>query len=80
MYTKDNGYISGALLLLPHIRKLREHVEFQKFQCRVLKDDDTTREFKRKTEQHKNKLFAFRYNNEESERITAAGKKDASKQ
>jgi len=75
MYIKSNGYVSGALLLLPHIRKLREHVEFEKFQCRVLRDDETTRKFKTKTQQLKDRLYAFRFNNEEAEKITAAGKK-----
>ena len=76
MYIKSNGYVSGALILLPHVRKLREHVEFEKFQCRVLKDDDITKEFKIKTAQLKDQIYAFRYNNEESEKMTAAGKKN----
>ena len=80
MHSKSNGYISGALLLLPHVKKLREHVEFEKFQCRVLKDDETTREFRVKTEQHKNKLFKFRYNNEEAEKLTESGKNNGVKQ
>lgn len=81
MYVKNNGYVSGAVLLLPHVRKLREHVEFEKFQCRILRDDETTRKFKEKTEQLKEKIYALRYNNEESEKMTAAGKKkNANKQ
>jgi hypothetical protein len=75
MYVKNNGYVSGALLLLPQIRKMREHVEFEKFQCRVLRDDEITREFKNKTNQLKEKIYSLRYNNEESEKLTAAGKK-----
>lgn len=81
MHIKANGYISGAVLLTPIIRQLREHIEFEKFQCRVLVDNEKTREFKLKTAAHKDQIHALRYNNENSERLTAAGrKKDADKQ
>jgi hypothetical protein len=75
MYVKNNGYVSGAILLLPHVKKLREHIEFEKFQCRVLRDDETTQNFKVKTAQLKEQIYAFRYNNAESEKMTAAGRK-----
>jgi len=77
MYKNTNGYVSGAVLFTPSIRKLREHVEFEKFLARVLKDDETTRKFKEKTEKHPNRIYAFRYNNEKSNKITAAGRKNA---
>ena len=76
MYLKTNGYVSGALLLLPQIKKLREILEFEKFQCRVLKDDETTREFKRKTNALKDKIYKFRYNNAEANKMTTEGQKE----
>lgn len=76
MYLKNNGYVSGAVLFLPQIRKMREILEFEKFQCRILKDDDATREFKTKTETLKDKIYKFRYNNAEADKMTAAGQKE----
>ncbi|MCK9429424.1 MAG: hypothetical protein M0R17_05430 [Candidatus Omnitrophica bacterium] len=78
-YIRKNGYVQGALLFLPQIKKLRETLEFEKFQCRVLKDDERTQEFKKKTEELKDSIYAFRYNNIESEKMTEAGKKYESK-
>jgi hypothetical protein len=77
-YVKKNGYVQGALLFLPQIKKLRETVEFEKFQCRVLKDNEITREFKSKTQNLKDGIYAFRYNNIESEKMTEAGKQNES--
>lgn len=74
MHLKNNGYVRGAALFLPTIRQMRAHVEFEKYICRILVDDERTREMQRKTEQHPNKLFNMRYNNENSIRLTAAGK------
>lgn len=74
----NNGYVAGAVLLLPHIRKLRETLEFEKFQCRVLVDDERTREFKRKTAEHIDSIHALRFNCVEAEKMTAAGKKNGS--
>ena len=56
----------------------REHVEYEKYLARVLVDNDTTREFKNKTEKHKDRLYAFRYNNEKADKLTAAGKTNVS--
>ena len=75
-HIKQNGYIAGALLFLPEIRKMRETIEFQKFQCRVLIDDDRTKEFKKKTEEHKDSIHALRYNNKQSNKLTVEGKKN----
>ena len=81
MHLVNNGYVSGAVLLLPTIRKLREHIEFEKFQCRVLVDNELTKSFKIKTATHEDQIHALRYNNENSEKLTAAGRKtDANKQ
>lgn len=71
MHVKKNGYVSGALLMHNYVKKLRNQVELEKFQCRMLKDDETTRKFKKKTENHKNKLHKFRYCNEMANKLTA---------
>lgn len=78
MQKNDYGFVGGAALFIPTIKKLRDHIEYEKFLCRVLRDDESTRKFKQKTEKHKNRLYAFRYNNAKSEKLTAAGKKNAS--
>ena len=75
MHVKRDGYISGAYLFLPVIRKMREHLEFEKFICRVLKDDDRTKEFKLKTETHKDPIHAIRYNSPAADAMTAAERK-----
>ena len=43
---KNNGYVSGALLMNKKIRELRAHVEYEKFLCRMLIDNDDTRKMK----------------------------------
>lgn len=75
MHVKSNGYVSGAYLFLPAIRKMRAHVEFEKFICRVLKDDERTREFRKKTETHQDPIHSLRYNSPSADRMTAAGRK-----
>jgi hypothetical protein len=75
MYTNKNGYVAGALLYLKAIRKMREHVEFEKFLCRTIIDNEKTREFKKKTEDHPDKIHALRYNDERAQKLTAAGRK-----
>lgn len=76
MYKNNYGFTGGALLMLPIVRKIREHIEFQKFQCRVLVDNEKTREFKKRTNQLRDKIYKFRYNNPAVEKLTAAGKKE----
>lgn len=76
MFIKKNGYVAGAALFLPHIRKMREILEFEKFQCRILVDDPRTKEFKNKTNEHKDTIHTLRYNCDEAEKMTAAGKKN----
>ena len=78
-HIKQDGYNAGAMLLLPHIRKLRNIVEFQKFQCRVLVDDERTRQFKVNTEDHPDSIHAMRYNSEQANKITVEGKKNGNK-
>lgn len=70
----ESTYNKGAVLYLKYILRLREHVEYEKFLARMLKDDENTREFKQNTQNHPNKLHAFRYNNEDAIRLTAESK------
>lgn len=76
MHKNDYGFVSGAVLFLPTIKKMREHVEYEKFLCRVLKDNETTRKFKLKTDKLKNRLYTLRYNSERANKLTAAGKRN----
>lgn len=74
MHLNKNGYVSGAVLLIPFAKKLRNHVEYEKFLCRIIVDNEQTRQFKNNTANLKDQLFALRYNNPASERLTAAGR------
>ncbi len=56
------------------IDELRDHVEYEKFLCRTIKDNEVTREFKRSTEEHPNSLYRFRYNSKSVEEHTEAGR------
>ena len=80
MHKNDNGFVSGAVRFLPSIRKLREHVEYEKFLCRIMTDNEATQQFKKNTADLKDQLYAFRYNNKATERLTAAGRENATKQ
>lgn len=71
---RKNGYVAGAVLMLSFSKKLRDHVEYEKFLCRIMVDNDKTRQFKDNTAGLKDQLYAFRYNNPASERLTAAGR------
>lgn len=75
MYYKKNGYVAGVVLMQTTIKKIRDIVEFEKFQCRILKDDERTQEFETNTNNHKNSIYALRYNNIESIKMTEKGKK-----
>ena len=74
MHVVKNGYVGGAMLLLPFAKKLRAHVEYEKFLARIMVDNDITQEFKQKTEVHKDSIHKLRYNSEIAERLTAAGR------
>ena len=78
-HVKQNGYVAGAAIFLPTIRKLRDQVEFQKFQCRVLVDDERTREFRRKTAEHKDSIHNLRYNSDQAIKMTIEGKNNGNK-
>jgi hypothetical protein len=78
-FIKQKGYIAGAFLFLPQVKKMREIVEFEKFQCRILLDDNRTKEFKRKTTEHNDSIHSLRYNCEEADKMTMAGKKNDDK-
>jgi hypothetical protein len=75
MHVKRDGYISGSYLLHPLIKKMRAHLELEKFICRVLVDDDRTREFKLKTDTHKDPIHALRYNSPDAQALTAEMRK-----
>jgi hypothetical protein len=74
MHVIKNGYVAGAVLLIPFAQKLREHVEYEKFLCRIMVDNEQTQAFKKSTSELKDQLYAFRYNNPASERLTAVGR------
>ena len=76
MYKRKNGYVAGAALLKPMVNRLRDHVEFEKFICRTLKDDERTRKFKENTQYLDNKLYDLRYNDVNSIKLTAEYKKN----
>ena len=80
MHSNKNGYVAGAVLMLPFAKKLREHVEYEKFLCRIMTDNEATQQFKKNTADLKDQLYAFRYNNKATERLTAAGRENATKQ
>jgi hypothetical protein len=79
MHTKTNGYVSGALLAMPFAKRFRKHVEYEKFLCRMLVDNDITKEFKKSTSALKDKIYAMRYNSPIAEALTAAGRKKNAK-
>jgi len=72
MKTKNkNGYVSGVLLSNNLIREMRKHIEYEKFVARMLVDNETTREFKKNTEELNDGFHRFIYNNEFVDRHTA---------
>jgi len=71
MHVVKNGYVAGAALMIPFTKKLREHVEYEKFLCRMLVDNEITQQFKVTTANLKDQLFAFRYNGEGAIQLTA---------
>ena len=80
MRVNSNGYVSAAVLLDKIIDDMRDHVEYEKFVCRTVIDNEVTQEFEKNTADHPNKKYAFKYNNSEVNKHTAAGRKDAKKQ
>jgi len=75
MHVVKNGYVAGAALTISFAKELRAHIEYEKFLCRMMVDNERTREFKRKTAILKDQLYALRYNNDASEKLTAKGRK-----
>ncbi len=75
MRKNNHGYVPAALMFNRSIREMRDHVEFEKFLCRTIKDDDTTREFKQNTEEHKESKYRYMYNRKAANLKTVAGKK-----
>lgn len=75
MHLNKNGYTAGAVLMIPFVKKLRAHVEYEKFLARMMVDNEKTRQFKANTTALKDQIHALRYNNPGSEKLTAAGRK-----
>jgi len=76
MHLKKNGYVAGAVLLVPFAKQLREHIEYEKFLCRTIVDNEITREFKKTTDELSDQRYALRYNNPISDKLTEFGKKN----
>ena len=74
---KNNGYVSAAILMNNTIREMRRHVEFEKFLCRMLVDNDDTRQMKQNTEEHPDSIHRFIYNNDRIDEHTMRGKYEA---
>ena len=72
MQTNKHGYVPAAVLLRNMMKEMRDHVEYEKFVCRILKDDDRTRTFKENTQNHKNSIHRMNYNNPAVDKYTAA--------
>ncbi len=73
----EHKYVPSALLMSKTINEMRDYVEFQKFLARMLIDNDDTRQFKQNTQEHKNSLYRFIYNNPEIDKFTMRGKYEA---
>jgi len=71
---KQNGYVPGAIIMDQTIMQMRAHVEYEKFLCRMLIDNDDTREMKKNTEEHQDSIHRFLYNNPEVDKFTMRGK------
>jgi len=68
------NYTPAAILFNKTIRDMRNHVEYEKFLCRLLMDNDDTRQMKRNTDEHQDSVHRFIYNNPEMENLTEYGK------
>ncbi len=73
----NNGYTSAALLMNETIKEMRKHVEYEKFLCRMLIDNDDTREMKQNTEELNDGVHRFIYNNDRVDEHTMRGKYEA---
>jgi len=75
MHVTKNGYVSGAVLMTSFVKKVREHIEYEKFLCRMMIDNEITQEFKKKTAELKDQLYALRYNGKGAIQLTAEERK-----
>lgn len=66
-----NGYVAGAVLMFPFAKKVREHVEYEKFLCRIMINNEVTQDFKKKTSELKDQLYSLRYNGKGAIKLTA---------
>jgi hypothetical protein len=72
----QNGYVPGAIMMDKAITEMRAHVEFEKFICRMLIDNDDTRQMKQNTEELPDSIHRFIYNNSEVDKLTMRGKNE----
>lgn len=75
MRNNKHGYVPAALMFDRAIRQMRDHVEYEKFLCRTIKDNDVTKQFKENTEVHPESKYRFMYNSKTVNEHTVAGKK-----
>jgi len=73
----DSNYVPEAIFFNRTIRDMRKHVEYEKFLCRMMVDNDDTRKFKENTDNHPDSIHKFIYNNELVEAHTMRGKYEA---
>ena len=74
MRKNTHGYVPAALMFNKVINELRDHVEYEKFLCRTIVDNDTTKQFKKNTDAHVNSTYRFLYNNPDVVKHTVEGR------
>ena len=75
MQINAQNYVPAAIMFNRAIREMRDHVEFEKYLCRTIKDNDITREFKLNTDMHPESKYSYMYNRKSADEKTIAGKK-----
>ena len=75
MLKNKHGFVPAAIYLNKTINEMRKHVEYEKFVCRTIVDNETTQQFKVNTEVHRNSQHRFIYNNEHVDKLTKSGRK-----
>jgi len=76
MVKNKHGYTPAAMMFNNVINELRDYIEYEKFLCRTITDNETTQEFKKRTQEHRKSKYRFKYNNKLVNEHTAAGKKE----
>lgn len=76
MVKNTHGYTPAALMFNRVIKEMRDYIEYEKFLARTIIDNETTREFKKRTEEHPESKYRFKYNNKLVVGHTAEGRKE----